>query len=65
MSNKPQLPRPTVHVVPTPDGAKEHVVISREGKSKSYEISGTTPAERVKDAVEKVIADSHTAEWLP
>lgn len=58
------LPRPTVDVVTTEDG-KEHVVVSRDGKGKSYEIEGVSPAEKVKSAVTKVIGDAHTAEWLP
>ncbi len=58
------LPRPDVAVVQTEDG-KSHVVISRGGKAKSYEIVGASPDEKVKGVVEKVISDRHTGEWLP
>ena len=58
------IPRPDVTVTHTDDG-KSHVVISRDGRGKSYEVNGTTPDEKVKDAVEKVLNDSYTGEWLP
>ena len=58
------LPRPEVQVTTTSDG-KEHVVISRDGRGKSYEISGATSAEKVRDAITKVISDKYTGEWLP
>ncbi len=58
------LPRPDVKVVQTEDG-KSHVVISREGKGKSYEIEGSTPDEKIQRTVEKVISDGYTREWLP
>ena len=58
------LPRPDVTVTHTDDG-KSHVVISRDGRGKSYEIAGSSPDEKVKDAVEKVISDGYTREWLP
>ena len=58
------LPRPTIQVITTEDG-KEHVTISRDGKTKAYEIVGVGPHEKVKDAVEKVVSDPLTAEWLP
>lgn len=64
MPARSPLPRPTVDVTDTPDG-KSHVVISRDGKARSWAIEGSTSKEMVKDAVEKVISDSHTAEWLP
>lgn len=60
----PPLPRPTVEVTDSPDG-KTHVVISRDGKSKSWEVAGSTGKEMVKDAVEKIISDPYSAEWLP
>lgn len=59
----PTLPRPTVEVTDTADG-KTHVVISRDGKAKTYEVEGSVKG-MVKDAVEKVISDPYTAEWLP
>lgn len=58
------LQRPDVNVTNTSDG-KSHVVISRDGKAKSYEIEGVTETEKIRDAVGKVIGDGHTAEWLP
>lgn len=58
------LPRPEVKVVQTSDG-KSHVVISRDTQTKSYEVEGTTPDEKVKNTVEKVISDRYTGEWLP
>lgn len=59
------LPRPQVDVVPNPDGSKEHVVIHRDGKAKSYEIEGSTTSEKIKNTVTKVINDRYTGEWLP
>ena len=64
MAVRDSLPRPDVNVTTTEDG-KEHLVISRDGKAKSYEIEGNSAADRVKNVVEKVIGDGHTAEWLP
>lgn len=65
------LPRPTVNVTPTverdstaPAGSVD-VVISRDGKAKSYQADGSSVTEVVKDAVEKILNDPHTAEWLP
>ena len=63
------LPRPTVDVTSreTDVGSVVDVVISRDGKAKSY--TGTAaPTNRdgaFKDAVEKVLNDGTTAEWLP
>lgn len=71
MSRNMPLPAPTVDVTPAqnrdsaaPAGSVD-VVISRDGKARSYRAQGAGTTEIVKDAVEKVIADAHTAEWLP
>lgn len=58
------LPRPDVAVTTTEDG-KMHVVISRDGKARSYGVEGATETEKIRGVVEKVIGDHHTAEWLP
>lgn len=57
-------PRPDVAVTTTEDG-KTHVVISREGKGRSYDVEGATPNEKIKNGIEKVIGDAYSAEWLP
>lgn len=65
------LPRPNVEVSNTqgrdssaPDGSVD-VVISRNGKGKSYRSVGGNLQEVVKDVVEKIISDRYTGEWLP
>lgn len=59
----PTPPRPTVQV--TDQGTKKELTIEREGKGKKYEIVGDTTNDKIKDAVEKVLSDPHSAEWLP
>jgi hypothetical protein len=59
------LPRPDVTVTHNEDDGKSHVVISRDGKGKSYEITGTSPDDKIKGVVEKIIQDPHTLEWIP
>ena len=59
------LPRPYVEVATDDVSGKSHVVISREGKGRIYEIEGNTEGEKIKNVVEKVINDSYIFEWLP
>ena len=65
------LPRPDVNVThaserdPTAPPGSMDVVISRDGKGKSYRVVGDTGPAIVKDAIEKVIGDGYTGEWLP
>ncbi len=47
-----------------PPGSMD-VVISRDGKAKSYRTIAGTTAEVMKDGIEKVIADPYSAEWIP
>ena len=58
------LPRPDVNVTHTDDG-KSHVVVSREGKGRTYVVEGVNPDEKVKGVVEKILNDPYTIEWLP
>jgi hypothetical protein len=64
------LPRPEVEVLTNGEG-KTHVVVSRRGSEgsaplgRSYEVSGTSPNEKIKDAVEKILGDTYSAEWIP
>lgn len=57
----PILPRPDVTVSTNNEG-KTHVVISRDQKSRVY---GVGANDKVKDAIEKILGDGHSAEWLP
>ena len=41
------------------------VVISRDGKAKSFSSEKSSATERVKEVVEKLIGDGATAEYLP
>lgn len=63
------LPRPEVSVTTrqTDSGNDVEVSISRDGKARNYTGGGAGVAhnDAVKQAVEKIIADPHTAEWLP
>lgn len=58
------LPRPDVNVTTHESGATD-IVISREGKGKSYRSEKTEKNEIVKDLVEKVLGDGYSREWLP
>ena len=58
------LPRPNVEITTNSDG-ESHIVISRDGKGKSYKIEGNNERDKIKDVVEKVINDKYTGEWLP
>ena len=43
-------------------------MISRDNRGRSYEIAGTPSDEakgQIREIVEKVVGDRHTAEWLP
>lgn len=64
-TDRPKLPRPDINVTTTSDGAANDLVISRDGKAKSYRIEGTTRQDVIKDAVKKVLDDPRSAEWLP
>ena len=59
------LPRPNVEVAVDEITGKSHVVISREGKGRIYEVEGNSEKEKIKGVVEKVINDRYTGEWLP
>ena len=62
------LPRPEVNVSTSQEGSKHDVTVtaSREsGKEQRWTGSGSTYAEAVKGAVEKMLGDSKTAELLP
>lgn len=63
------LPRPDVTVThatdPSAPSGSMDVVISRDGKGKSYRVVGDSGPAIVKDAIEKVIGDKYTGEWLP
>jgi hypothetical protein len=63
------LPRPTVDVTSREDGGhKVDVTISRGSIEKKYEGGKTGGFSRdgaFKEAVEQILADPHTAEWLP
>ncbi len=64
MASKVDLPKPNVEIVTTESNEK-HVVISRDGKGKSYKINETYNEDnKIKDVVEKVINDPYTGEWL-
>jgi hypothetical protein len=58
------LPRPDVSVSTSPESGVD-VVISRDGKAKSYKGDGAIREQVIKDVVEKIIGDRHTGEWLP
>lgn len=58
------LPRPKIETTKTPDG-KDHLVISRDGRGRTYEIEGSSDVEKVKNTVKKVLDDGYTGEWLP
>ncbi len=65
------LPRPDVSVThaterdPSAPPGSMDVVVSREGKARSYRVTGDTGPAIVKDAIEKVLADPYNAEFLP
>lgn len=65
------LPRPDVSVTPATDrdplapSGSVDIVISRDNKAKSYRADGGSTTAIVKDAVEKILNDRHSAEWLP
>lgn len=58
------LPRPDVNVSTNSTGGTD-VVISRDGKAKSYTSDAASKDEIVKDVVKKILDDPRTAEWLP
>lgn len=62
---RPVLPRPDVAVNKSSQDGTD-VVISRDGKAKSYSSEKAHGSnEGVKEIVEKILNDGHTAEWLP
>lgn len=67
----PDLPRPKVEVTraqerdSSAEAGSMDVVISRDGKAKSYRSVGGDVKDVVRDVVEKVIGDAKTGEWLP
>jgi hypothetical protein len=58
------LPRPNVKVSHSSDG-KTDLVIDRGGKAKSYHSDHAVAENVIRDLVEQILADHHTAEWLP
>lgn len=67
------LPQPQVDVTvadapaiegQTVSGKQVDVVLSRDGKARSYTIVGATEAERTKDVVEKILDDHRNAEFV-
>ena len=66
------LPQPNVDVTiadaTSPDGQTSgkqvDVVLSRDGKARSYSSGGSGAAEAVKGVVEKILGDHHTAEYV-
>jgi hypothetical protein len=63
-------PRPTVDVTPSPapegqPSSGVDIMIHRDGKGRSYRVEGQAAADLVKGAIEKVIADPYSAEWIP
>ena len=65
------LPRPEVTVThasdrdPSAPTGSMDVVITDGSRAKSYRVGGDDGPAIVKDAVEQIIGDRHTAEWLP
>jgi hypothetical protein len=41
------------------------VVVSRDGRGRSYRANGGCVTEVVQDAVRKVLADPYSGEWIP
>ena len=60
---KVDLPRPNVTV--NTDANVTDVVISRDGKEKSYSSDGPNEAARTGEIVKKILNDNYTREWLP
>lgn len=66
----PPLPPPTVEVVENSTTNERHVVVSRPNAggnpvARTYPVIGTSEKDRLKDAVEKVLGDPYSAEWIP
>lgn len=64
----PDLPRPDVSVTSrqTEDARAVDVVIARDGKAKTYTGSHPySPDGAFKEAVDKILSDPFSAEWLP
>ncbi len=65
------LPRPVVEVThaterdPSAPPGSMDVVVSRDGKGRSYRITGDNGPAIVKDGIEKVLGDSYSGEWIP
>jgi hypothetical protein len=61
------LPRPDVTVGTSESGSTKRVevTISRDGKARGYQGEAATHGEATRRVVEKILADPHTAEWLP
>jgi hypothetical protein len=60
-----EIPRPDVNVKTDAVTGKTHVVISRDGRGRSYEVTGVGVDDKIRDAVGKVLGDAYSAEWLP
>jgi len=59
------LPRPDVTVNPRNDAGQTDVVISRDGKCRAFRSESASTENIIRDLVEQIIADPHTAEWIP
>lgn len=64
-TDRPKLPRPDIDAQTSAGGTVVDIVVSRDGKAKSYHGSGGHNGEAVKEAVRKILDDPQTAEWLP
>jgi hypothetical protein len=63
------LPQPEISVEATPEGTASSsrdvaITASRDGKSRIWSGTGGTIPEAVKGAVEKMLSDPHTAEYV-
>ncbi len=69
-SNRNPLPRPDVKVTPATErdpaasAGSVDIVISRDNKGRSYRAEGGSAPEVVKDAIEKILNDPYTGEWV-
>lgn len=70
MAHKP-LPRPDITVTsakdrdPSASDGSLDVVVSRDGKGKSFRVEGGSSTELVKDAVTKTLNEPYMGEFLP
>jgi hypothetical protein len=66
-----ELPAPDVQVTtatsrdPSAPAGSVDVVVSRDGRGRSYRANGGCVTEVVQDAVRKILADPYSGEWIP